>query len=186
MATPPPPLTRGPGAAPIGGAPPPIRTPPPPPPPPIMRGAPPPPPMRGAPPPPPICGAPAAAPAFPGGWFWAKLAVGTAIGKTRAIAATVLKTFRLIMVGSIRGTRPNCFDRQTFPGAHRLCAACDGDCPVQAVREMNELPVLRDKSPPKKRLPRGSTEGRTIARLNWTICRANGIRVAAFLEPARP
>src|SRR5260370_30699066 len=148
-----------------------------------MRGAkPPPPPMRGA----AICGAPAAAPALPGGWFWAKLAVGTAIGKTRAIAATVLKTLRLIMVGSIRGIQPNCFDRQTFPNAHRLCAAGDRDCPVQAVREMNGLPVVRDKSPPKKRLPRGSTEGRLRARLNWTICRADGIRVAAFLEPARP
>src|SRR6266446_4454641 len=132
MATPPPPLIRGPGAAAIGGAP----------------------------PPPPICGAaPPAAPALPGGWFWAKLAVGTAIGKTRAIAATVLKTLRLIMVGSIRGIQPNCFDRQTFPNAHRLCAAGDRDCPVQAVREMNGLPVVRDKSPPKKRLPRGSTEG---------------------------
>src|SRR6202048_3741621 len=178
MATPPPPFMRGPGAAAIGGAPPPMRTPPPPPPPmPIMRGAPPPPPMRGAPPPPPMRGAPpppplkcgaAAAPAFPGGWFWAKLAVGTTIGKIRAIAATVLKTLRLIMVGSIRGIQPNCFDRRTFPGAHRLCAACDRDCPVQAVREMNGLPVVRDKSPPKKRQPRGSTQGRLVGRLNWT------------------
>src|SRR5260370_39494111 len=97
------------------------------------RGAnPPPPPMRGA----AICGAPAAAPAFPGGRFWAKLAVGTAIGKTRAIAATVLKTLGLIMVGSIRGIQPNCLDRQTFPNAHRLCAAWNRDCPIRAVREM--------------------------------------------------
>jgi hypothetical protein len=51
---------------------------------------------------------------------------------------------------------------------------------------MNGLPVVRDKSPPKKRLSRGSTKGHLIAGLNWTICRADGIRVAAFLEPARP
>jgi hypothetical protein len=38
----------------------------------------------------------------------------------------------------------------------------------------------------KKRLSRGSAQGRLVARLNWTICRADGIRVAAFLEPARP
>jgi hypothetical protein len=36
------------------------------------------------------------------------------------------------------------------------------------------------------RLPRRSTDGRRIAGLNWTICRADGITAAAFLEPARP
>jgi len=35
--------------------------------------------------------------------FWAELVVDAAIGKTSAIAAAVLKTFRLIIVGSICG-----------------------------------------------------------------------------------
>ncbi|HXQ06680.1 MAG TPA: hypothetical protein VN831_18275, partial [Bradyrhizobium sp.] len=38
----------------------------------------------------------------------------------------------------------------------------------------------------EKRPPRRFTDGSLIAGLNWTICRADGIRVAAFLEPARP
>jgi hypothetical protein len=47
--------------------------------------------------------------------FWAKLAVGTTVGKTSAITAAVLKTLRLIIVGSICGTQPNPFDGKTFP-----------------------------------------------------------------------
>jgi hypothetical protein len=35
--------------------------------------------------------------------FWAELVVEAAIGRTSAIAATVLKTFNLIIVGSICG-----------------------------------------------------------------------------------
>jgi hypothetical protein len=47
--------------------------------------------------------------------IWAKLALGASIGKTSAIAAAVLKTLRLIIVGSIHGTQSNPYDRQTFP-----------------------------------------------------------------------
>jgi hypothetical protein len=38
----------------------------------------------------------------------------------------------------------------------------------------------------EKRLPRRSTDGSLIAGVDWTICRADGITVAALLEPARP
>jgi hypothetical protein len=63
-------------------------------------GAPPPPLKRaaGAPAPPPT-----ATPPLPPLKFWAELVVEAAIGRTSAIAATVLKTFNLIIVGSICG-----------------------------------------------------------------------------------
>src|SRR5712664_1860571 len=106
---PPPPLKRGPGAPPPAlnrgpGAPPPIWTPAPPwrkPPPTMCCAAPPP--------------ARTPAPGLPPLGIWAKLAVGATIGKTSAIAAAVLKTLRLIIVGSIHGTQSNPYDRQTFP-----------------------------------------------------------------------
>ena len=44
-------------------------------------------------------------PPFPGGA--AKLALGATIGTSSASAATVLKTFKLIIVGSICGTQSN-------------------------------------------------------------------------------
>src|ERR1700722_16373115 len=86
---PPPPPNRAAGAPPpllppkrAAGAPPPKRGPPPP---------------TRPPPPPPL--------ATPG--FCAKLAVGASAGRSRVIAAAILKTLALIMIGSIRGTRPS-------------------------------------------------------------------------------
>src|SRR6266446_6508552 len=83
-------------------------------------GAPPPPLKRaaGAPAPPPT-----ATPPLPPLKFWAELVVEAAIGRTSAIAATVLKTFNLIIVGlHLRGYWLTSFEGGRSRASHRLCA----------------------------------------------------------------
>jgi hypothetical protein len=57
---------------------------------------------------------------------WAEPGLGATIGKSSAIAAAVLKTFRLIIVGSIYGNiGPNRFNERTFPSPRIDCALAE-------------------------------------------------------------
>src|SRR5713226_2349594 len=145
-------------------------------------------PMRGAPPPPPLtCAAPplpTTRGAWPPGGFWAKLAVGTAIGKTRAIAATVLKTLGLIMVGSIRGDTAQLFGQADVPGRAQIVRGMEPRLSSRSCTRNEQIARSPRQIATEKRLPCRFTDGSLIAGLNWTICRADGIRVAALLEPA--
>jgi len=68
--------------------------------------------------------------------------LGAVIGKTSAITAAVLKTLRLIIVGSICGTEPNRFGRQTFPSLAPIVRGMA--CQIGTVRGMNGLRRFRD------------------------------------------
>src|SRR5215203_2983673 len=92
-------------------APPPGATDPPPPP---LKPPPPPPPIAAPPPPRPPPPPPALSPLEPRPW--AEPGLGATIGNSSAIAAAVLKTFRLIIVGSIHGNiGPNPFTGRNVP-----------------------------------------------------------------------
>src|SRR5262245_5644905 len=94
-------------------APPPMPGPPPlnPPPPPPRPTAPPPPARAPPPPPPPL--------------NWAKLSLDIASGSTSASAAAILKTFRLLIFGSISGIHVNPRKGVTFPSPAPLVRDCE-------------------------------------------------------------
>jgi hypothetical protein len=105
-----------------------------------------------------------------------ELAVGATIGKTRAIAAAVLKTLRLIIVGSICGTHSNPWTGPTFPSLAPFVHPTA--CQTGAVREMNGLRLFRDIA---SRLRHAVSSGRPagLPRRYWTIRTADGIRVCS-------
>jgi hypothetical protein len=114
------------------------------------------------------------------------------IGATSAIAAAVLKTFKLIIVGSICGIRPNHFRRLAFPSPRTDRAQYSG-CQIGTVRGMNRSHRFRGNSPPKAAAntvgPGRAGYCQVLPQLAirvWTIRRADGITTPRLLELAEP
>ncbi len=90
------------------------------------------------------------------------------------------------MVGSIRGDTAQLFGQADVPGRAQIVRGMEPRLSSPSCTRNERIARSPRQIATEKRPPRRSTEGRLIAGLNWTICRADGIRVAAFLGPARP
>jgi hypothetical protein len=115
------------------------------------------------------------------------------IGATSAIAAAVLKIFKLIIVGSICGIRPNHFRRLAFPSLRTDRAPALKLSDRNCTRDEQIAPVPRQFAAKNRRKygwaklwPVYCQVSPQLAIRVWTIRRADGITALRLLELAEP
>jgi NADH:ubiquinone oxidoreductase subunit len=99
--------------------------------------------------------------------------VGIATGTTSAIAAAILKTLKLFIVGSICGTQPNPFAGRTFPSVTpfvRMMSLSGSNC----TRNERIASFPRQSAAAGRRLP----SPLRATGLDWTIRPADGIQTS--------
>jgi hypothetical protein len=107
------------------------------------------------------------------------------IGKTSAIAAAVLKTFRLIILGSISGTWVSTILGGGRSQTHALIVRIPSLCRRSCTRNERIAPVPRQQPSKSTVWTKGDGQGGKPAFV-WTIEPADGIRTSRHLEPAAP